>query len=305
MFMKTNFATVALLFAFSLSLKAAPIPFEEVSLLVRMHEPDSFITQQLTQRRLVRAFTPQQEATLKSQGASDSLIQALRNPTASLSLSEAAAFEIRREQQNIAMHAAAAAEAAAYEARQKAIQVAAAARAAAIAQATTPPTESEADTHPIRTSANGIYPIPSRPRVVGIPIPDPITPNITRYPANSPSNNATIVRPDYLGGARATDNFGNTTRIQPDSLGGFRASDNNGNVTRYRSDYLGGFRGTDDNGNTTRIRPNYPGGFRTSDDNGNSTRYRPDYLGGFRGTDDYGNTTRIRPDYLGGYRINR
>ncbi|MCA1660277.1 MAG: hypothetical protein LC642_07050, partial [Verrucomicrobiaceae bacterium] len=55
---------------------AEPIDYNEVSLLVRAREPQRSITEEVSRRKLVRALTPQQEQTLKSQGASDSLLQA-------------------------------------------------------------------------------------------------------------------------------------------------------------------------------------------------------------------------------------
>jgi len=43
-------------------------------------------------------LTPQQEGTLKTQGAADSLVQALRRPASLLSQNDASAYELRREQ---------------------------------------------------------------------------------------------------------------------------------------------------------------------------------------------------------------
>ena len=77
---------------------AEPIDFSEVSLLVRARESEASIRQEVTQRKLVRPLTPQQENTLRAQGASDSLIQALRASTVHLAQADAAAFEARRDQ---------------------------------------------------------------------------------------------------------------------------------------------------------------------------------------------------------------
>lgn len=77
---------------------ADPIDFSEVSLLVRARESEPSIIQEVQQRKLVRPLTPQQETTLKSQGARDSLIQALRAPAVALSATEAAAYDKRRAQ---------------------------------------------------------------------------------------------------------------------------------------------------------------------------------------------------------------
>jgi hypothetical protein len=77
---------------------AEPIEFSEVSLLVRARESESSITQEVSRRKLVRALTPQQENTLRKQGATDSLVQALRASAVHLGQTEASAFEARREQ---------------------------------------------------------------------------------------------------------------------------------------------------------------------------------------------------------------
>jgi hypothetical protein len=73
---------------------ARPIGFSEVSLLVRAHESEASIKQEVAQRKLLHALTPPQENILKSQGASDSLIQSLRNPSLVASKEEAAAVEM-------------------------------------------------------------------------------------------------------------------------------------------------------------------------------------------------------------------
>ena len=75
---------------------ARPLDFSELSLLVRAHEPEPSIIADAKERKLMHALTPQQEATLKSQGASDSLIQSLRTSNLVVSQSEAAAYEASR-----------------------------------------------------------------------------------------------------------------------------------------------------------------------------------------------------------------
>ncbi len=80
------------------SVLAEPIEFSEVSLLVRARQSEPSIVQEVGQRKLVRALTPQQEATLRTQGAAESLLQALRRPAGLLSQTDASAFETRREQ---------------------------------------------------------------------------------------------------------------------------------------------------------------------------------------------------------------
>lgn len=77
---------------------ALPIDYSEVSLLVRAHESTPSIIQEVSRRKLVRPLTPQQENTLKSQGAGDSLLQALRRSDLTLAAADATAFEARREQ---------------------------------------------------------------------------------------------------------------------------------------------------------------------------------------------------------------
>jgi len=130
--MKSKLPAIALLLVPFLSLPAAPLAFEEVLLLVRTHETDSFISQQLSQRRLLHALTPQQEAALKELGASGALLQVLRNPNVQLSEAETATFEARREQQKTAMQAQAQQEAvAAREAAARAMAQAASRVAAA------------------------------------------------------------------------------------------------------------------------------------------------------------------------------
>jgi len=75
---------------------ARPLEFSEVSLLVRANEPESSIIADASQRKLVRPLTTEQETRLRSQGASDSLIQSLRRSNLILSQAEAAAYEASR-----------------------------------------------------------------------------------------------------------------------------------------------------------------------------------------------------------------
>jgi hypothetical protein len=89
----------AALFGLATFVSARPMDFSEVSLLVRAREPESSIINDVSQRKLLHSLTPQQENTLKSQGASNSLIQSLRKPDLVVSKEEAAAFEAAREQQ--------------------------------------------------------------------------------------------------------------------------------------------------------------------------------------------------------------
>jgi hypothetical protein len=67
-------------FAGAITTLAVPVNFSEVSLWVRARETDQSIVREVSQRKLAHALTPQQETTLKAQGASDSLVQSLRSP---------------------------------------------------------------------------------------------------------------------------------------------------------------------------------------------------------------------------------
>ena len=86
------FVAVAVL-CFASQLHARPIGFSEVSLMVRMHEPEASIKSEVAERKLLHGLTQPQESLLKSQGASDSLIQSLRDSKLVVSKEEAAAIE--------------------------------------------------------------------------------------------------------------------------------------------------------------------------------------------------------------------
>ena len=86
------FIAAASLFVAS-QLPARPIGFSELSLLVRMHEPETSIKNEVTERKLLHGLTQPQEGILKSQGASDSLIKSLRDSNLVASKEEAAAVE--------------------------------------------------------------------------------------------------------------------------------------------------------------------------------------------------------------------
>ncbi len=74
-------------------LHAKPVGFSELSLLVRMHEPEFSIKNEVAERKLLHPLTQPQENLLKQQGASDSLIKSLRDSTLAVSKEEAAAIE--------------------------------------------------------------------------------------------------------------------------------------------------------------------------------------------------------------------
>ena len=74
-------------------LSARPIGFSELSLMVRMHESEADIKNDVAGRKLLHGLTQPQEGILKSQGASDSLIKSLRDSNLVASKEEAAAAE--------------------------------------------------------------------------------------------------------------------------------------------------------------------------------------------------------------------
>ncbi|HWY39952.1 MAG TPA: hypothetical protein VNX27_04075 [Chthoniobacterales bacterium] len=82
----------ASLFASS-QLQASPVGFSELSLLVRMHEPEFSIKNEVAERKLLHPLTQPQENLLKSQGASDALIKSLRDSNLVASKEEVAAAE--------------------------------------------------------------------------------------------------------------------------------------------------------------------------------------------------------------------
>ncbi len=81
---------------------AAPLNFNEVSLWVRAKETDKSILNEVKERKLAKALTPQQESTLKSQGASDSLIQSLRSSALIASSTDVTATETKAPAPKIA-----------------------------------------------------------------------------------------------------------------------------------------------------------------------------------------------------------
>jgi hypothetical protein len=89
--------TVFTVLAATMAVTAAPINFSEVSLWVRARDTDQSIVREVGQRKLARALTPQQETTLKSQGASDSLVQSLRKPAVIATPEELAASEAKSQ----------------------------------------------------------------------------------------------------------------------------------------------------------------------------------------------------------------
>jgi hypothetical protein len=92
---KIILVTAIVVLAGAIGLTAAPVNFNEVSLWVRAKETDKSILTEVSQRKLAKALTPAQESTLKSQGASDSLVQSLRNSALVASSTEVTATETK------------------------------------------------------------------------------------------------------------------------------------------------------------------------------------------------------------------
>ena len=92
---KTLILTTFTVLALAMAVTAAPVNFSEVSLWVRARETDQSIVREVTQRKLARALTPQQESTLKAQGASDSLVQSLKGPNMISTQTDAAPSEAK------------------------------------------------------------------------------------------------------------------------------------------------------------------------------------------------------------------
>jgi hypothetical protein len=87
--------TVFTVLAGVMAVTAAPIKFGELSLWVRARDTDQSILREVSQRKLAKAITPQEESTLKNQGASNSLIQSLKSPALVASSAEVAAIEVK------------------------------------------------------------------------------------------------------------------------------------------------------------------------------------------------------------------
>jgi hypothetical protein len=95
--------TAITVLAGAVSALAAPVNFNEVSLWVRAKETDKTIVREVTERKLAKALTPAQESTLKSQGASDSLVQSLRNSALVASSTDVAAIEPKAPAPRVAL----------------------------------------------------------------------------------------------------------------------------------------------------------------------------------------------------------
>src|SRR5437763_3933624 len=92
---KIILVTAITVLAGAFTVLAAPLNFNEVSLSVRAKETDKSILNEVKERKLAKALTPQQETTLKSQGASDSLVQSLHSSALIASSADVAPSETR------------------------------------------------------------------------------------------------------------------------------------------------------------------------------------------------------------------
>ena len=84
---------LASLFVLATPAFSRPIGFSELSLMVRMHQSEADIKNDVAERKLLHGLTQPQEGILKSQGASDSLLKSLRDSNLVASKEEAAAAE--------------------------------------------------------------------------------------------------------------------------------------------------------------------------------------------------------------------
>src|SRR2546423_9379151 len=84
---------LASLFVLAAPVFSKPIGFSELSLMVRMHQSEADIKNDVAERKLLHGLTQPQEGILKSQGASDALIKSLRDSNLVASKEEAAAAE--------------------------------------------------------------------------------------------------------------------------------------------------------------------------------------------------------------------
>ena len=84
---------LASLFVLATPAFSKPIGFSELSLMVRMHQSEADIKNDVAERKLLHGLTQPQEGILKSQGASDAFIKSLRDSNLVASKEEVAAAE--------------------------------------------------------------------------------------------------------------------------------------------------------------------------------------------------------------------
>src|SRR5687767_295284 len=92
---KILLVTVFTVLAGVMAATAAPINFGELSLWVRARDTEQSILREVSQRKLAKALTAQEEATLKNQGASASLIQSLKSSALVAAPADVVATEVK------------------------------------------------------------------------------------------------------------------------------------------------------------------------------------------------------------------
>jgi hypothetical protein len=92
---KILLVTVFAVLAGVMAATAAPINFSELSLWVRARDTDQSILREVSQRKLAKPLTAQEEATLKNQGASASLIQSLKSSALVAAPADVVASEVK------------------------------------------------------------------------------------------------------------------------------------------------------------------------------------------------------------------
>src|SRR5580704_9544208 len=78
---------------------AEPMSFQEISLMVRTGENPQSIVNEVARRKLLASLTPDHEAKLQQNGASEALIAALRSPLLLASPAELQTYVSRRQAQ--------------------------------------------------------------------------------------------------------------------------------------------------------------------------------------------------------------
>ena len=87
----------ALVFALPLISRAAPVTFQEISMLLRNQERQPFIFNEVEKRKLLQPLSKQEEAVLKGLGATPALLIALRSPTLLAPPDVVSAYKARME----------------------------------------------------------------------------------------------------------------------------------------------------------------------------------------------------------------
>jgi hypothetical protein len=85
--------------------QAAPVTFKEISMLLRNGEKQQFIFSEAEKRKLLQPLSPQEEAVLKSMGATPALLDALRSPILLAPPDAVAAYNARMQKMKDAARA--------------------------------------------------------------------------------------------------------------------------------------------------------------------------------------------------------